>query len=570
MKHPYFEFISKSKKIAFFSILFFGTLMSLKAQYVSGHKSEFIRPNFLSIVLGRPTDTSITASVLFDSTEDYYLEWGTASNSYPYQTVTYTNTVNVPDEVYMTNLVADTKYYYRLAHRPHGGGGFITTPEYTFHTQRSVNSTFVFDVEADEHLYDYGNSNLYKVTSQNEASANPDFLISLGDIYGDDHTPTTSTSGQIDSLRLYYRSLLGNICNSVPFYFANGNHDCEKDKWLNDGPPNSIGVWSTIWRNYYYPNPAPNGFYTGNDSVEGFSMGLPHDYYAWTWGNAQFIVLDEYRYDNYIGDTTAKPTDWEWTLGRKQYDWLQTTLQNSTSKFKFVFSHHIRGEDRGGAICAPLFEWGGYEDTTLSSYTFPTNRPGWPMPIEDLFKKYGVQIYFQGHDHLFAHEVYDSVIIQEVPMAADSTYIKGITANGAAYTADTLNGSGHIRVTVNSSCVTVQYISSYLPKDTSTNNQHNNAVRFSYTIGNCASAVPTIQTIDEQIIVYPDPASQYVKVRLPDNFKYNYITLKNTMGQTILQTKLNTIDVSEIPNGIYFITVTTENNTYNKKVVINH
>ena len=39
------------------------------------------------------------------------------------------------------------------------------------------------------------------------------------------------------------------------------------------------------------------------------------------------------------------------------------------------------------------------------------------MSIHELLVQYGVNI-FQGHDHLFAHEVLDSVTYQEVPMAA--------------------------------------------------------------------------------------------------------------------------------------------------------
>ena len=34
---------------------------------------------------------------------------------------------------------------------------------------------------------------------------------------------------------------------------------------------------------------------------------------------------------------------WNWTLGQQQYNWFKQTLQESTAKFKFVFSHQLVG-----------------------------------------------------------------------------------------------------------------------------------------------------------------------------------------------------------------------------------
>ena len=83
-------------------------------------------------------------------------------------------------------------------------------------------------------------------------------------------------------------------------------------------------------------------------------VGLRRDYYAWTWGDALFVVLDAYRYL-----PSAKPPKWDWTLGTAQYDWFKQTLEASTSTFKFVFIHHLLGQARGGARIANLYEWGG-------------------------------------------------------------------------------------------------------------------------------------------------------------------------------------------------------------------
>ncbi|MFN8331999.1 MAG: hypothetical protein U0T81_12425 [Saprospiraceae bacterium] len=41
----------------------------------------------------------------------------------------------------------------------------------------------------------------------------------------------------------------------------------------------------------------------------------------------------------------------------KQYNRLKKTLEESNSKFKFVFAHHLRGCGRGGVLLAKTNEW---------------------------------------------------------------------------------------------------------------------------------------------------------------------------------------------------------------------
>ena len=440
-----------------------------------------------SIVLARPTDTSMSASILFDQNVQYYLQYGTLPGVYNNTTSVFTNTANIPDVVVMSGLLPDTRYYYKMRYHLIGNTTDSITPEYTFHTQRAPDSSFTFTLEADEHLYDYGSSALYVYTLQNEAKDKPDFMMSLGDIFGDDHTPTTTTAAQMDSLHRVYRPRLGAITHSIPFLMAIGNHEGEKDYWFQQTPPNNIGVYGALARKKYFPNPYPNTFYSGNTNTESYGIGLPEDYYSFTWGNALFVVLDPYRFDC---DTSAKPNGWNWTLGLTEYNWLQSTLQNSTAKFKFVFVHHPLGESRGGIVPAKTYEWGGYQG---NQNKFAANRPGWAMPIHQLFVKYGVNVLFQGHDHLFAHETMDNIVYQEVPMAADATYTKGMLANATAYTADTLAGSGYIRVNVTASCVKIDYVQSYLPKDTG-GIKRNGGVAFSYTLGNCTTLPVTFSS----------------------------------------------------------------------------
>ncbi len=528
--------------------------------------SNILKAQNRSIILGRPTDTSITASILFDQNMDYYLEYGTQSGVYPNTSTTFSNLANVPDEIDLSNLTADTKYYYRVQYRTTGNGSYAATPEYFFHTQRAPGSTFTFTVEADEHLYDKkGVKNMYQVTLNNEAADKPDFMLSLGDIFGDDHNPFTITSHDLDSLHKDYRPFLGSICHSIPFYVCLGNHEGENDYYYSFTPPNNLCVWGTQWRKYYYPNPFPNSFYSGNTANEPYGIGNPENYFAWKWGDAEFIVLDVYRDEC---DTSEKPQKWDWSLGLPQYTWLKNTLETSTAKYKFVFAHHIRGQGRGGITNATQYEWGGYQNT---NYTFPTNRPssqGWDKPIHQLFVDNGVNIFFQGHDHVFAHEILDSVTYQAVPMPADSTYEIGMLANADAYVSDTLDGTGHIRVTVSPNCVTVDYIRAYLPADTVGGLHHNGEVAFSYTVGECTTTSVKNTEENNLVKVFPNPAKDRLTVVLPKDLDHAQINLVDMIGQTILTNQTKNIDVSNLANGVYFLKVDTENFHSTQKIAI--
>ena len=531
--------------------------------------SESAHAQQKSIILGRPTDTSITASILFDQNVYYYIEYGTVSGAYPLVTTTYTNVSNTPDEIDLVNLVANTKYYYRMVYKLVGSANFNTTPEYSFNTQRSPGSAFTFTLESDEHLYDKkGIREMYQVTLANQAADKPDFMLSLGDIFGDDHTPTTTTSADMDALHKDYRQYLGATCHSVPFFVCLGNHEGENDYYLNQNPPFNIGVWGTQWRKFYYPNPYPNNFYTGNTTSENYGINTPENYYSWTWGDALFVVLDVYRTEISPGATPAdpaKPQNWDWTLGRTQYNWMRSVLENSTAKHKFVFAHHTRGQGRGGIATATQFEWGGIDG---NQYKFDQYRQGWGKPIHQVFVDTKVDIFFQGHDHLFAKEELNGVVYQEVPMPSDITYTIGYTANAGAYpNGNAMNGTGHIRVNVSPSCVKVDYVKAYMPLD-ATLSHPNGEVAFTYTTGNCALGVNDPKP-EEFLKIFPNPANTKLNIQFADASSNQHCSLINSVGQSVLEFDSNEINTTNIPDGIYFLKVAALKN-YTKKIIIKH
>jgi hypothetical protein len=519
-----------------------------------------------TVILGRPTDHSITASVLANGTMQYFIEYGTQSGNYSGTTSELSNTPGIPDEIEIPGLAANTQYFYRLNYRPNTFAAYQASPEYHFITQRPPGSAFTFTIEADEHLYDHkGTPEIYNLTLQNQAAANPDFMLSLGDMFGDDHEPFTITEAELDSLHKYYRPFLGSICHSIPFYFCLGNHEGENDYYMAQTPPNNLAIWGTKYRQLYYPNPFPDGFYTGNEQQEEYGIGYPENYYAWTWGDALFVVIDVYRDQC---DTSAIPHRWAWSLGNDQYFWLKETLENSDAQYKFVFGHHVSGWDRGAAALASEFEWGGNNQN--GSWGFDTYRPDLPMPIHQLMVQNGVNVFFQGHDHVFAHEELDGMVYQTLPMAADSSYEIGFLANADAYLSDTLRGTGNLEVLVSPQCMRIDFVSAWLPEDTLDGLHHNGDILFSYSFGDCSATQITETTAFHELKVYPIPADDYLVVEAVGFSRQGNIVVKNATGEEVMQSTSTKIDVSRLPDGVYFVSCTTQLGVETKRCIIHH
>ena len=100
-------------------------------------------------------------------------------------------------------------------------------------------------------------------------------------------------------------------------------------------------------------------------------------------------------------------------------------------------------------------------------------------------------------------------------MPSDSTYTLGMLANAGAYVSDTVEGTGHLKVSVTPSCVRVDFVRAYLPADTLSGIHHNREVAFSYTVGTCSpQAIHHLPEISAAK-VFPNPASDKITVELP-------------------------------------------------------
>lgn len=390
------------------------------------------------IILGRPTANSITLSILYYKPASGQVEyWNSTDKKLKTKLINFEQ--SKPTEVLLTDLQSDKQYFYRLILE----NGKTVSDIFRFHTQRSKNSNFTFTITADSHLDQNAFVETYKTTLQNAAGDSADFHFDLGDTFMTDkyRDQYKNALNQYIAQRYYFGLL------QSPLFLVLGNHDGETGQRLN-GTENNATVWSNLTRKTYFPNPVPNNFYSGNSSELPF-IGLPQDYYAFEWGNAQFIVLDPFLFTLRSG----MDNPWDRTLGKTQYDWLKTTLENSNATFKFVFIHNLlggvdmKGKARGGAEVAGLYEWGGKNPDGTNG--FSTHRPGWEMPIHDLLLKNHVSVVFHGHDHLFARQEKDGIIYQCISQPGSTrTKVSNQAAEYGYQNNDIFLNPGYMRVSM--------------------------------------------------------------------------------------------------------------------------
>ena len=310
-----------------------------------------------NIILGRPTASKITASVLAISGTEVFVEYGEQQaqpGAYPEITTIVSSAGGEPAEVTVEGLNANTRYFYRVNHREPGKTQFSSGDEHTFHTQRAIGSTFSFGVQGDSHPERHNNnsgylkmfnSDLYKLTMNEVAKRQPDFYFMLGDDfsiqriiqdfkddnYGSGYSFRKAVEGSIDYATYqgiiafpFIQSDIGEgtggarfagygtyleqreeylniMAHSTALFLVNGNH--EQAHYANlGGIFNNAAIWAGDARNKYYPLPAPDVFYTGDGAaligLNGYpglaGDGLRRDYYAFTWGDSLFVTIDPY------------------------------------------------------------------------------------------------------------------------------------------------------------------------------------------------------------------------------------------------------------------------------------
>lgn len=406
------------------------------------------------VVLGRVADRSVVVSLLaYQSDPTVQLRYGVEGGTLgaPAAVALQRGT---PTHHPLAGLRPDTAYRYQVQ----GGDGAVLA-QGRFHTARAPGSRFTVTLTADSHLDQNTSVPLYRQSLANALADAPDFHIDLGDTFmTEKHADRASAAQQYLAQRFYF----GEVAHSLPTFLVLGNHDGEEVRHRKGGAE-SLAVWSNAQRKRYFPNPAPDAFFSGNAAPDPYAGEL-QDYYAWTWGDALFVLLDPYWY----APERRSDERWNLSLGSAQYQWLQRTLAASTARYKLVFVHQLLGgvdrAGRGGVEAVPFGEWGGANAD--GSPGFADHRPGFAEPIQALLKRHGVTAVFHGHDHLYVAQAVDGMAYQEVPqpghpgntaarMAAAYGYAQGVA----------LGESGHLRLRFEPQQLVVDFIGSAVTRD---------------------------------------------------------------------------------------------------------
>lgn len=216
-----------------------------------------------------------------------------------------------------------------------------------------------------------------------------DFVINLGDLldyhlFGFNTPPPDTHWARLAYLN--YRRLLGDTAANAGHFEVIGNWDGES----GCNSPDEIAR-STTQRLIYSPGPSPTTYPEGGSGNQ--------DYYAFTWGDALFVVLNVMTYTptcHLLDEDPGLPDDW--TLGAQQMAWLQRTLSGATSRWRFLFIHHTVGGAAGDA-----------EDSAYGRGGGQAAHVGEQAQVHALMLQYGVQVFFYAHDHVFTDMVVDGI-----------------------------------------------------------------------------------------------------------------------------------------------------------------
>jgi len=388
----------------------------------------------LNVIAGAPTSSSVILSILSRTSGSAEVSLTLPGGSVRTEKVKLE--AEVPCPLLIEKLPPGTSVPYVLRQGDQKVEG-------RFSTARKVGERFVFAIQADSHLDGNSDERVYERTLANVRADRPDFLVDLGDTFMVDKYPDPKDALKQYRAQRYWFSRIG---SELSVFLCLGNHDGEVGWPARDGE--SSAIWAREQREKFFPTIRENGFYSGAPT-----KGL---YYAWVWGDAQFIVLDPF-----VATTRKARTDedgWNWTLGETQFKWFEEILKQSTSRFKFVFIHHLVGgfgkEARGGVEASDRFEWGDHE-------RFGQHRIGWAAPIHALMKRHEVTALFHGHDHLYVRQERDGIVYLEVPQPSHRRGDQTSSAEEYGYKSGKILGSsGHIRVTVDPAKVTLEYVRS--------------------------------------------------------------------------------------------------------------
>ena len=268
--------------------------------------------------------TGITIMWETDEAGTAVVEYGT---TFPPKLQAKVDKADPMGEVPLTNLEPNTKYFYRVVCTD-GEGRKLESKPMTFMTAPGTTDAFSFTVVGDTQRNPVVTGKVAKLMWERR----PNFVVHCGDVVDDGASKAQWTGDLFKPC--------GELFGRVAVFPCIGNHE-------KDHP-------------HYYKY---------------FALPKPEYYYSYTYGNAEFFVLDTNTKRN------LKPDG-------EQYKWLDKALAASTAKWKVCYHHHP-------AYCSDDDDYG---NTWKGSSTYGDVRV---RSFVELYEKYKVDVVFNGHVHVY-------------------------------------------------------------------------------------------------------------------------------------------------------------------------
>lgn len=232
-------------------------------------------------------------------------------------------------EVTLTNLSPSTIYYYRVTCVDEAGNT-LRSEVYSLQTAPNPDQAWAFGILGDTQR----NPEVTRKCAEGIFALRPNFMLHCGDVVDDGFAKNQWVADLFEPC--------SRLFSYVPTFPVIGNHE-KNSHWYYDY----------------------------------FSLPDPEHYYTFSYGNAQFFMLDSNK--------DCKP-------GSEQYQRLERDLAASTATWKFAAHHHpcfSSDEDDYGD------RWKG---SPLKTMRLGDNNA---RHLVALYEKYGVDIVFAGHIHSY-------------------------------------------------------------------------------------------------------------------------------------------------------------------------
>ena len=230
-------------------------------------------------------------------------------------------------EVGLTGLEPSTKYLYRVRSTT-AGGQELVSEVYTFKTTVEDEETFTFALIGDSQ-YNSRTPWAWGKIAERVWMDRPNFVVHAGDL--------VDVGTRKEDWVSHFFPFGHVLMSRFPMYTVLGNHEQDAQLYYD-----------------YMVNPAPEYYYT------------------FTYGNAQFFMIDTNR---------------DVSEGSEQYDWLEWALAQSTARWKFVVHHHPPYSS----------EENDHGDSYIGASSYGTHARN----LVPLYEAYGVDFCLFGHTHVY-------------------------------------------------------------------------------------------------------------------------------------------------------------------------